>query len=66
MAGDVHVNDRADFSVPFRVSHFARGPVIVIAEVVEMGADFVRHLEVVNDRNLVLTLRGPRVGGPAD
>jgi hypothetical protein len=41
----IHINDRADFGVLVRVGHFARGPAIVIAEVLEMGADLVRHLE---------------------
>ncbi len=45
VAEDVHVNGRADFGVLVRVGHFARGPVVVIAEVFEIGADFVRHLE---------------------
>jgi hypothetical protein len=50
VAEDVHVNDRPDFGVLVRVGHFARGPVIVIAEVLEMGADLVRHLEGVQRR----------------
>jgi hypothetical protein len=33
-----------------RVGHFARGPVIVIAKVLEMGADPVLHLEGVQRR----------------
>jgi hypothetical protein len=50
VAEDVHVNDRADFGVLVRVGDFARGAVIVIAEVLEMSADFVRHLEGVQRR----------------
>ena len=50
MAEDVHVDDRADCGGLGRVGHFARGPVVVIAEVLEMGADLVRHLEGVQRR----------------
>ena len=50
VAEDVHVNDRADFGVLVPFGHFARGAVIVIAEVLEMGADLVRHLEGVQRR----------------
>ena len=46
----IQINDRADFGVLVRVGHFARGPAIVIAEVLEMGADLVRHLEGVQRR----------------
>jgi len=42
--------DRADFGVLVRVGHFAGGAVIVIAEILEMGADLVRHLEGVQRR----------------
>jgi hypothetical protein len=41
----VHINDRPDFGVLVRVGHFARGPVIVIAEALELVADLVGHLE---------------------
>ena len=50
VAALVHVNDRADFGVLVSFSHFAGGAVIVIAEVLEMGANFVRHLEGVQRR----------------
>ena len=46
----VQINHRADFGVLVRVGHFARGPVIVIAKVLEMGANLVRHLEGVQRR----------------
>ena len=46
----IQINDRADFGVLVRVGHFARGPVIVIAKVLEMGANLVRHLEGVQRR----------------
>ena len=46
----VRINDRPDFGVLVRVGQFARGAVIVIAEVLEMGADLVRHLEGVQRR----------------
>ena len=46
----IQINDRADFGVLVRVGHFARGPVIVIAKVLEMGADLVRRLEGVQRR----------------
>ena len=39
-----------EWIVLVRVGHFARGPVIVIAEVLGMGADTVRHLEGVQRR----------------
>ena len=39
-----------DFGVLVGVGHFARGAVIVIAQVLEMGADLVRHLEGVQRR----------------
>jgi hypothetical protein len=44
VAEDVHVNDRADFGFLVRVGHFARGPLVVVAQFLEMGADLVRHL----------------------
>jgi hypothetical protein len=47
---DVYVNDRADFGVLVSFGYFARGTVIVVAEVLEMGADFVRKLEGVQRR----------------
>jgi hypothetical protein len=47
LAEDIDVNHRADFGVLVRVGHFARRTVIIVAEVLEMGADLVRHLEVV-------------------
>jgi hypothetical protein len=47
VAEDIDINDRADFGVLVSFGHFARGPVIVIAEVLEIGADFVRDLEAV-------------------
>jgi hypothetical protein len=46
----IQINGRADFGVLVRVGHFARGAVIVIAKVLEMGADLVRHLEGVQRR----------------
>ena len=45
VAEDIYINHRADFGVLVRVGHFARGPVIVIAEVLEIGADFIGYLE---------------------
>ena len=48
--GGLTINDRTDFGVLVRVRHFARGPTIVIAEVLEKGADFVRHLKGVQRR----------------
>jgi len=45
VAEDVHVNDRADGGAFGGVGHFARGAVVVLAEFLEMGADFVRDLE---------------------
>ena len=50
VAEDVHVNDRPDFGVLVRVGHFAGGAVIIIAEILEMGADLVRDLEGVQRR----------------
>src|ERR1022692_4212312 len=47
VAEDIDVNDRADFGVLISFRYFARGAVIVIAEVLEMGADLIRHLEAV-------------------
>ena len=47
VAEDIDVNDRADFGVLVRVSHLARGRVIVIAKVLEIGADPVRDPEAV-------------------
>ena len=46
----VHANDRADGGGLGGVGDFVGGAVIVIAEVLEMGADFVRHLEGVQRR----------------
>ena len=37
--------ERANFGVLVAFGHFARGPVIVIAEVLELNADLVRHLK---------------------
>ena len=48
----------------FRVSRFARGPVIVIAEVLEMGADLVRHLEAV--QTLIQDEEAAVVGGDVE
>src|ERR1035441_3247317 len=45
VAEDIDINHRPDFSILVRVGHFARGPVIVIAEVLEIGADFIGYLE---------------------
>src|ERR1019366_330496 len=45
VAEDIYINHRADFGVLVRVGHFARGPVIVIAEVLEIGADLIGYLE---------------------
>ncbi len=50
VAEDIDINHRADFGVLVGVGHFAGGAVIVIAEVLEMGADLVRHLEGVQRR----------------
>ena len=47
MAEDIDINHRADFSILVRVGHFARVAVIVIAEVLEIGADLVRDLEAI-------------------
>ena len=47
VAEDIDINHRADFGVLISFRHFARGAVIVIAEVLEMGADLIRHLEAV-------------------
>jgi len=46
----IPINDRPDFGVLVRVGHFARGAVIVIAKVLEMGADLVRHLKSIERR----------------
>src|ERR1017187_10324817 len=47
VAENIDINDRPDFGVLVRVGQFARGAVVVIAEVLEMSADLVRHLEAV-------------------
>src|ERR1039457_5537383 len=47
VAEDIDVNDRADFGVLISFRYFARGAVVVIAEVLEMSADLIRHLETV-------------------
>ena len=46
----IQINDRADFGVLVRVGYFARGPVIAIAKVLEMGADLVGHLKGIERR----------------
>jgi hypothetical protein len=46
----IRVNRRADGGLFGGIGHRARGPVIVIAEVLEIGTDFVRHLEGVQRR----------------
>ena len=45
VAEDVHVYDRADGSVFVGVGDLAGGAVVVVAEFLEMGADFVGDLE---------------------
>ena len=47
VAEDIDIDDRADFGVLVSFGHFAGGAVIVITEVLEMGADFVGNLEAV-------------------
>ena len=46
----VLANDRAVFGVLARVGHFGRGAVVLVAEVLELGADLVQHLEGVQGR----------------
>ena len=50
VAEDIDINDRPDFGVLVSFGYFARGAVIVIAEVFEIGADLVGHLEGVQRR----------------
>ncbi len=50
VAEDVHVYDRADGSALSSVGYLAGGAVIVVAQVLEMGADLVGHLEAVQGR----------------
>ena len=49
MAQDVYVNERAGFGVFVLVGHFAREPVIVIAEILEVGSHPTRHIEVLQE-----------------
>jgi hypothetical protein len=45
VAEDVHVYDRADGGASGGVGYFACGPIVIVAQFLEMGADFVGHLE---------------------
>ena len=45
MVTPLHVDDRAEGGVLVGIRHLARGAAIIIAQVLEMGADLVGHLE---------------------
>jgi len=50
VAQNVHVDHGPNGGALVFFGHFARGPVLVVAEVLEMGADVVRHLKAVQSR----------------